>query len=91
MTFEELFSIIKQRQTFLPKDSFTASLFKEGEDKVIQKVGEEAIEVVIAAKNKSKKRLVSEIADVFFMILVLMAAKGIPLDDIFEEMEKRRK
>ncbi|HSW97518.1 MAG TPA: phosphoribosyl-ATP diphosphatase [Candidatus Saccharimonadales bacterium] len=91
MTIEELFEIIKERKKNLPKDSYIASLFKNGEDRIIQKVGEESIEVVIAAKNNNKKLLKGEIADLLFHLLVLLAAKNIKPEDIFMELENRRK
>ena len=75
----------------MPKDSYVASLFRGSNDRIIQKVGEEAVEVVIASKNSDKKRLIEETADLWFHILVLLASKNISLDKIFEELEKRQK
>lgn len=75
----------------MPKDSYVASLFGAGEDRIIQKVGEEATEVIIAVKNGSKERLISEVADLFFHLLVLMAQKNLTLPMIYAELEKRRK
>jgi len=89
MKLEELYTIIRKRIKKLPEDSYVASLVKQGEDRIIQKVGEEAVEVVVAAKGKSKKRIIEEMADLYFMTLVLLAAKGIELTDVFGELEKR--
>lgn len=75
----------------MPKNSYTASLFQKGKDQIIQKVGEEAVEVVVAAKNESKKEIISEMADLWFHCLVLMASLGITTTDIFQELEKRKK
>ncbi len=73
------------------KDSYVASLFKLGKDRIIQKVGEEATEVVIAAKNKNKKAITSEVSDLLFHILILLNAFDINISDIEEELENRRK
>lgn len=91
MTLEELYKIIISRKEELPEGSYVASLFKGDEDRIIQKVGEEATEVVIAAKNPSKERLVSETADLLFHTLVLLAARGVNLDEVMEELEKRKR
>jgi phosphoribosyl-ATP pyrophosphohydrolase len=91
MTLENLFSIITQRKRELPRGSYIAGLIKSGRDFVIQKVGEEAIEVVIAAKGKSKQRLREETADLFFMTLILLANEGITFNSVLGELEKRHK
>lgn len=90
MIFEELYKIINKRINELPDDSYVASLVKRGEDRVIQKVGEEAIEVLVAAKGKNKKRIIEEVADLYFMTLVLLAYKGLTPDEVFDELEKRK-
>lgn len=89
MTLEELYQIIEDRKKNMPKDSYVASLFREGNDRIIQKIGEEATEVVIAAKNESKERLISEIADLWFHSLVLLASSNITINEIMEEFKKR--
>ncbi|OGG27354.1 phosphoribosyl-ATP diphosphatase [Candidatus Gottesmanbacteria bacterium RIFCSPLOWO2_01_FULL_39_12b] len=91
MQLEELISIIKQRIKTLPKDSYVAKLYKEGENRILQKVGEEAVEVIVASKGKDKKHLQEEMADLLFMILVLMVIKDVSLEDILEVLKKRRK
>lgn len=91
MTLEELYKIIEDRKKKMPADSYVASLFRDGEDRIIQKVGEEATEVVIAAKNESKERIISEIADLWFHTLVLLSSKGIDLLDVFTELKRRNK
>jgi len=75
----------------MPKDSYVATLFRLGEDRIIQKVGEEATEVVIAAKNKNKQRIISETADLLFHLLVLLSFKNITLTNIEKELERRNK
>lgn len=91
MKLEELFSVIKQRKKEMPEGSYTASLFKKGEDGILQKIGEEAVEVILAGKGRNKKRLVSEIADLWFHIMVLMAKYEISLGDISQELRIREK
>ena len=91
ITFEELYSIIKNRKKLLPKDSYTVSLLQEGEDKILQKIGEEAVEVIIAGKNKNKQRIIEEIADLYYMVLILLVLNNIPISEVFRELEKRRK
>lgn len=73
------------------KKSYVKSLIESGLDKIIQKVGEEAIETVIAAKNPDDKEFVYETADLIFHLLVLLRAKKIPLKTILDELEKRHK
>lgn len=90
MTLEELHITILSRKKEMPEGSYVASLFRDGNDRIIQKVGEEAVEVVIAAKNESRERVISEVADLTFHTLVLLASKGIKLSEIFTELDKRR-
>lgn len=91
MKLIKLFQIIKARQENMLDDSYTSSLFRSGLDKITQKVGEEAIEVVIAAKNESKARVISEIADLWYHCLVLLVQKGLTIKDIELELEKRHR
>lgn len=86
MKLKELYEIIKQRREVKPVGSYVASLTG---DRMIQKVGEEAVEVVIAAKNSNIKRIISESTDLLFHLLILLEAKGVSLDDIYEELEVR--
>jgi phosphoribosyl-ATP pyrophosphohydrolase len=89
MNINKLYKIIIDRQNNLPCNSYTTSLFKDGKDRIIQKVGEEAIETIISAKNSSKSRIISEISDLIFHLLVMMVYLKIKPKDIFEELEKR--
>lgn len=90
MTLEELYTIIEDRKAKMPKDSYVASLFSEGRDRIIQKVGEESTEVIIAAKNESKERIISEVADLLFHLLILLSSKNIMISDILNELEQRQ-
>lgn len=91
MTFEELFSTIKSRKTASPESSYTAQLFQKGAAKISQKVGEEGTEVVVAALAQNNERLVEEISDLAYHVLVLMAYKGIEIEDILKELENRQR
>jgi phosphoribosyl-ATP pyrophosphohydrolase/phosphoribosyl-AMP cyclohydrolase len=88
---EKLNDLVKQRKVELPKNSYTTKLFKEGSDRIIQKVGEESVEVVIAAKNKSTKEIVYESADLLFHLLVMLTDNNIELKDVVSELESRHK
>ncbi|HWY79331.1 MAG TPA: phosphoribosyl-ATP diphosphatase [Candidatus Sulfotelmatobacter sp.] len=89
MICEELYKIIEDRKKNMPKGSYIASLFRGGNDRIIQKIGEEATEVVIAAKNESKERIIFEVADLLFHILVLLSAKDIEPKEIMQELKIR--
>lgn len=91
MTLTGLCAVIRERQTELPEGSYTASLFRAGNDRIAQKVGEEATEVVIAAKNDNRKRFIEECTDLLYHLFVLMASKRVTIDDIEVVMTKRRK
>jgi len=90
MTLEELYKTIENRKKTMPRRSYSASLFRAGCDRIVQKIGEEAIEVIISAKNKSRKRLISETADLLYHVLILLSFKEIKADDVLQELERRR-
>lgn len=91
MTLEDLYKVIQDRKEKMPEGSYVASLFKEGRDRIIQKVGEESTEVIIAAKNQNKERVTSEVADLLFHILILLSSLDIKPSEILNELEKRRR
>ena len=88
---DSLFATIKQRQEELPEDSYTASLFthEKGENEVLEKLGEEATEVILAAKDDDLDDLQYESADFVYHLLVLFAMKGLDVDDLRDELESR--
>lgn len=88
---DQLFQTIKQRQKTNPEGSYTASLFAKGEDEILKKIGEEAVEVILAAKAQGNDRLVEEISDLTYHTLVLLAARGLTPADIAAELEKRKR
>lgn len=87
----ELEELLISRKTELPKGSYTTKLFKKGLDKISQKLGEEAIELIIASKNKKQEETIYESADLIYHLLVLLAEKEIPLDRVIQEMKIRSK
>ena len=87
----EVANIIRERKENPKEGSYTNYLFEKGIDKILKKVGEEASEVIIAAKNPDKEELVYEISDMVYHVLVLMAEKGIEIEDIKTELTKRFK
>lgn len=91
MVINELFATILSRRGAALETSYTARLFAAGEDEVIKKVGEEAIEVILAAKGQGNTRLVEEVADLTYHILVLLAEHGLSPADVETEIVKRRK
>ena len=86
----ELYSVIKDRQEHPVEGSYTNYLFEKGTDKISKKLGEEAVEVVIAASQRDRKATIQEIADLEYHLLVLMADRGITLDDVETELRSRR-
>jgi phosphoribosyl-ATP pyrophosphohydrolase len=89
MTLDELFEIIRARQADPPAGSYTARLLAAGEDEIMKKVGEEAIEVILAAKGQGDERLISEMADLYYHSLVLLAARGLTLAAVEAELASR--
>lgn len=84
-----VFATIKDRKTNPIEGSYTNYLFNKGRDKICKKIGEEATEVVIAAKNSDKKELTMELSDLVYHAMVLMANEGLELEDIFAELMER--
>jgi phosphoribosyl-AMP cyclohydrolase / phosphoribosyl-ATP pyrophosphohydrolase len=80
---------IADRARTRPAGSYTARLLDEGVGRIAQKVGEEAVETVVAATSEDASRLASEAADLFYHLLVLLEAKHLPLDRVFEELAQR--
>jgi phosphoribosyl-ATP pyrophosphohydrolase len=85
----DLFAIIKDRQAQPMEGSYTAQLFAAGQDAILKKVGEEAMEVILAAKGQGNQRVVEEVADLFYHTLVLLADCGLGLDDVEAELRNR--
>ncbi|ADB62409.1 phosphoribosyl-ATP diphosphatase [Haloterrigena turkmenica DSM 5511] len=91
-TLEELFAVIEDRKETLPEDSYTASLFthEKGENAVLEKLGEESTELVLAAKDDDREEIAYEAADIVYHLLVLLSMKEMSLEDLEAELEARR-
>ncbi len=87
----ELEKIVAQRHRVMPEGSYTTHLFKKGINKIAQKVGEEATEVVIEAIDDNKERLLEESADLLYHLIVLLQAKDLTLNDVSDVLRKRHK
>lgn len=85
----KLFAIIADRKNHPTPNSYTARLFAAGEDEIVKKVGEEAVEVILAAKGQGDERVIAEVADLFYHTLVLLAARGLTLAQVEAELERR--
>ena len=88
-TLTDLFAVIESRKGGDVSRSYTAKLFAGGTDKIAEKLGEEAVETVIAAVKGSDGELVGESADLLYHLLVLLAAKGIKPEAVFAELRRR--
>jgi len=86
---EHLAATIADRKTNAPADSYTAKLFAGGVDRIGKKIGEEATEVVIAAKNADRAELIWEVSDLLYHTLVLLAERGVSLDEVGAELSRR--
>jgi phosphoribosyl-ATP pyrophosphohydrolase/phosphoribosyl-AMP cyclohydrolase len=87
---DELFTIIEDRKANPKEGSYTSYLFEKGIDKILKKVGEEASEVIIAAKNSSPEEIRYETADLIYHLLVMLSNEGLSPSEIIAELEKRR-
>ena len=91
LPIDRLMGVLRSRLEDRPEGSYSASLFERGRDVILKKIGEEATEVVIAAKGQGRERMVSEIADLVFHLSVLMTEASIAWADVYEELDKRAK
>lgn len=85
----ELEKLLISRKKEKPEGSYTTQLFSEGIDKIAQKVGEEAVETIIAAKNDDEEEFIYESADLVYHLLVLLVEREIPLEKVIGELQKR--
>ncbi|MDP3047305.1 MAG: phosphoribosyl-ATP diphosphatase [Chloroflexota bacterium] len=90
-TIDRLYATILDRRDHPREGSYTAQLFRQGNDEMAKKVGEEAVEVVLAAASQGRERLVSESADLVYHLLVLLAAYDLAPADLYAELQKRMK
>lgn len=87
---QELYGVIADRQKNPKEGSYTNFLFEKGIDKICKKVGEEAAETIIAAKNRSKDEVTYEVSDLMYHLMVLLVEQGVSLQDIYRELADRR-
>ena len=87
---DELYDVVEDRIINPKEGSYTNYLLEKGIDKIVKKVGEEACEVVIAAKNGVRSETVAELSDLFYHLTVLMVPQKISLDEVYEELKTRR-
>jgi len=87
---DRLYILVQEREKNRPAGSYTSYLFNEGLDKILKKLGEESTETIVAAKNDEDERLIAEVADLVYHLIVLLVARGISLDQIRGELVRRR-
>lgn len=90
-TLGTLWHVIEERKRQRPPGSYTVRLLEAGENEILKKLGEEAIEVIVAAKGEGNDRLVYEMADLIYHSLVLLAARDLSWPDVEHELERRFK
>ena len=90
MTLDDLYATILARKDADPSSSWTAQLLAKGPEKCAEKFGEEAIEAIIEAVKGDQSALTSEAADVLYHLLVMLAARDVPINDVLETLAKRQ-
>jgi phosphoribosyl-ATP pyrophosphohydrolase len=88
-TLSQLAEVLEQRKTQAADKSYVASLYHKGLDTILKKIGEEATETVIAAKNGDKEQIIYETADLWFHCMVMLAQQGLHPDDVLQELQRR--
>ncbi|RAP32787.1 phosphoribosyl-ATP diphosphatase [Candidatus Marinamargulisbacteria bacterium SCGC AAA071-K20] len=91
MFLEDLDKLIKDRKDNPAEGAYTSSLFKEGTDRILKKIAEEAGEVIIAAKNKDAEELKNESADLLFHLMVTLRNQGLSISDVDDVLRERNK
>lgn len=88
---ETLWATIQDRKAHPRPGSYTAFLLEKGENEILKKIGEEAVEIIVAAKDEGNKRVVYEAADLVYHLMVLLAARDLTWKDVESELERRFK
>lgn len=91
LVLNELEAVIAKKEAERPEGSYTTYLFDQGLDKILKKVGEESAEVIIAAKNRSRRELKYETADLLYHLLVLLREQKLSFGEVLKELEERRR
>jgi phosphoribosyl-ATP pyrophosphohydrolase/phosphoribosyl-AMP cyclohydrolase len=90
-TLSQVFEVICDRRDNPAENSYTCKLFGEGDNKILKKIGEEAVEVVMACKDDDSDAIASEAADLFYHTLVALAHHGVELKDVYRKLQQRRR
>jgi phosphoribosyl-ATP pyrophosphohydrolase/phosphoribosyl-AMP cyclohydrolase len=90
-TLSQVFEVIRDRRDNPTQESYTCKLFAEGDNKILKKIGEEAVEVVMACKDDDKDAIAGEVADLFYHTLVALAHHGVDLKDVYRKLQQRRR
>jgi len=88
-TLDKLAEVLEARKESDPDSSYVAALYAKGQDAILKKIGEEATETVMAAKDGDAEKIVYEIADLWFHTMVLLASQGLKPQDVLQELERR--
>ena len=86
---DQLFATLQDRKANPTTGSYTASLLAQGEDEIVKKISEEAVEIILAAKGQGNQRIVEETADLVYHLLVLLVSRDLTWDDIRAELKQR--
>jgi len=89
MILDDLQAIILERKNHPQAESYVSSLLAKGKDEILKKIGEEAIEVIVASKNGDRRQVIYELADLWFHCMMLMPEDGVSHKDVFRELERR--
>ena len=87
--FQDLMTVLQQRKANFSPESYTARLLAQGEDAIIKKIGEEAIEIILAAKGQGDERLLEETADLIYHLSVLLVARDLTWSDVNHILDRR--
>jgi phosphoribosyl-ATP pyrophosphohydrolase len=88
-TLQKLTEVLESRKNEDPEKSYVASLYDKGMEKILEKVEEEAAEVIVAARQGDEKEIIHETADLWFHTLVMLANAGLSADDVLRELDRR--
>ena len=88
-TMQQLWATIQARKAAMPEGSYTAHLFRSGENEILKKIGEESVEIIIAAKGEGDDRVIYESADLIYHLLVLLAHRGLTWEQVEAELSQR--
>ena len=87
---KELYEVVLDRRRNPVEGSYTCKLFEEGLDKILKKIGEESVEVILAGRKQEREEIIYEAADLLYHLIVLLVYAGIGLEEVMEELERRR-